>query len=82
MRLKRRQFIQATGAASGGLALANVVACDGDKRGELARADAGAEKPKGRAEYPAQCPYCGVGCATMIQVENERIVGMVPDQQS
>jgi ferredoxin-nitrate reductase len=82
MRLKRRQFIQATGAASGGLALANVVACDGNKRGELARADAGAEKPKGRAEYPAQCPYCGVGCATMIQVENDRIVGMVPDQQS
>lgn len=25
------------------------------------------------------CPYCGVGCGTKIQVENGKIVGMVPD---
>jgi ferredoxin-nitrate reductase len=25
------------------------------------------------------CPYCGVGCGTMIQVEDGKIVGMVPD---
>ncbi|MEZ4471750.1 MAG: molybdopterin-dependent oxidoreductase [bacterium] len=29
----------------------------------------------------AQCPYCGVGCGTMIQVEKGRIVGMAPDPQ-
>ena len=28
---------------------------------------------------PAQCPYCGVGCGTLIQTENGKIVGMVPD---
>ena len=27
----------------------------------------------------AQCPYCGVGCGTLIQTENGRIVGMKPD---
>ncbi|MCA9670931.1 MAG: molybdopterin-dependent oxidoreductase [Myxococcales bacterium] len=27
----------------------------------------------------AQCPYCGVGCGTLIQVEKGRIVGMKPD---
>ena len=27
----------------------------------------------------AQCPYCGVGCGTLIQTEKGRIVGMVPD---
>ena len=28
----------------------------------------------------AQCPYCGVGCGTLIQVENDRIVGISPDK--
>ena len=27
----------------------------------------------------AQCPYCGVGCGTLIQTEKGKIVGMVPD---
>ncbi|MCP4804275.1 MAG: molybdopterin-dependent oxidoreductase [Proteobacteria bacterium] len=27
----------------------------------------------------AACPYCGVGCGTLIQTEKGRIVGMVPD---
>ncbi len=28
----------------------------------------------------AQCPYCGVGCGTVIQAENGRIVSMRPDK--
>ncbi|MGD8998792.1 MAG: molybdopterin-dependent oxidoreductase, partial [Granulosicoccaceae bacterium] len=28
----------------------------------------------------AQCPYCGVGCGTIIQAENGRIVSMRPDK--
>jgi len=28
----------------------------------------------------AQCPYCGVGCGTVIQVENGKIVSMRPDK--
>ncbi|MCB9752676.1 MAG: molybdopterin-dependent oxidoreductase [Myxococcales bacterium] len=27
----------------------------------------------------AQCPYCGVGCGTLIQTEKGKIVGMMPD---
>ncbi len=27
----------------------------------------------------AQCPYCGVGCGTLIQTEKGKIVGMKPD---
>jgi len=27
----------------------------------------------------AACPYCGVGCGTLIQTEKGKIVGMVPD---
>jgi ferredoxin-nitrate reductase len=29
----------------------------------------------------AACPYCGVGCGTLIKVENDRVVGMVPDKK-
>ena len=78
----RRNFLKATAAAGGGLALTGVVACRGEKGKELAQAVPAASPLAGRAEYQAQCPYCGVGCATRIQVEDGRIVGMVPDQQS
>jgi len=30
-------------------------------------------------DIPSACPYCGVGCGTLIQTENGRIVGMKPD---
>ncbi len=29
----------------------------------------------------AQCPYCGVGCGTLIQTEKGKIVGMKPDSK-
>jgi len=78
----RRNFLKTTAAAGGALALTGVVACRGEKGKELAQAVPAAAPLSGRSEYQAQCPYCGVGCATRIQVENGRIVGMVPDQQS
>lgn len=80
-RHSRRQFMTMTAAAGGSLALSGVVACKGEKSAELAEA-VPAAVPAGRQEFMAQCPYCGVGCATRIQVEGDRIVGMVPDQQS
>ena len=80
-RHSRRKFMKTTAAATGGLTLLGVTGCGGEKAGELAKAVPSAT-PSGRAEYQAQCPYCGVGCATRIQVEDGKIVGMVPDQQS
>ncbi|MHC5052701.1 MAG: molybdopterin-dependent oxidoreductase, partial [Planctomycetota bacterium] len=35
---------------------------------------------KGKRQLQAQCPYCGVGCGTLIQVDGDRIIGMVPDK--
>ncbi|MFQ5490252.1 MAG: molybdopterin oxidoreductase family protein [Phycisphaerae bacterium] len=29
----------------------------------------------------AACPYCGVGCGTLIKVANNKVVGMVPDKK-
>jgi len=81
MKLKRREFMQISG---GTIALsAGLVACKGDKQHELAQVvDEPGKSAGGRRELPAQCPYCGVGCATVIQAEGGRIVGMVPDQRS
>ena len=27
------------------------------------------------------CPYCGVGCGTLIQMQDGKVVGMVPDKK-
>ena len=82
-RHSRRQFIKQTSAGGSLLFTAGVVSCKGDKAKELVRAKPGKAKAKaGRKEFMAQCPYCGVGCATIIQEENKRIVGMIPDKES
>ena len=48
---------------------------------ELEAAPAAAEKAAAsRKTAVAQCPYCGVGCGTIIQAENGKIVSMRPDK--
>ncbi len=44
-------------------------------------AAAGAVPPEKKVptDILSQCPYCGVGCGTLIQTEKGRIVGMKPD---
>ncbi|MHC4441927.1 MAG: molybdopterin oxidoreductase family protein [Planctomycetota bacterium] len=37
--------------------------------------------PKGIKLLQAACPYCGVGCGTLIKVQNGKVVGMVPDKK-
>jgi anaerobic selenocysteine-containing dehydrogenase len=46
---------------------------------EVASAEA-QENEDDRTTAIAQCPYCGVGCGTIIQVENGKIVSMRPDK--
>jgi len=43
---------------------------------EALAAEGGAE----RRTLLAACPYCGVGCGTLITAEGDRITGIVPDQ--
>jgi anaerobic selenocysteine-containing dehydrogenase len=48
---------------------------------ELEAAPATPEKAAAtRKTAIAQCPYCGVGCGTIIQAENGKIVSMRPDK--
>jgi anaerobic selenocysteine-containing dehydrogenase len=81
-RRSRRHFLKMSLAASSGLALHGVVACHGEKGKDLVQLDPTQSGGEGRKEFLSQCPYCGVGCATVIQTEGNRIVGMVPDQAS
>lgn len=41
--------------------------------------------PRGTAKgvrlLQSACPYCGVGCGTLIQVQDGKVVGMVPDKK-
>ena len=80
LRLDRRQFLAASGAVALGLASG----CKGRPEGP--------EQPLGLNDQPvvgdglppntpAQCPYCGVGCGTLIFTENDRISLVMPDPQ-
>ncbi len=73
-KISRKRFLKASGAAA---AATGVLSCE-FMNAEAARK--GISKPGLRKELQAQCPYCGVGCGTLIQVEDDKIVGMVPDK--
>jgi anaerobic selenocysteine-containing dehydrogenase len=79
---KRRAFLQvaAGGAALGAAAKANAQGAVVSHGATPAQAPAVSPPEK---DVPnnilAQCPYCGVGCGTLIQTEKGRIVGMQPD---
>ncbi len=70
--LKTSAFV-GSAAAAGGLMVA--------ENPELVVASAEAQEAESnRTTALAQCPYCGVGCGTVIQVENGKIVSMRPDK--
>jgi anaerobic selenocysteine-containing dehydrogenase len=70
--LKTSAFISASAAGGGLMVGANPEL-------EIASAQA-AENEDERSTAIAQCPYCGVGCGTIIQVEKGKIVSMRPDK--
>ncbi|MDT8404159.1 molybdopterin oxidoreductase family protein [Sulfuriflexus sp.] len=70
--LKGSAFITSTVAGSSLMVGANP---------ELEAAPVSPEKAAStRKTAIAQCPYCGVGCGTIIQAENGKIVSMRPDK--
>ncbi|MFQ5858132.1 MAG: twin-arginine translocation signal domain-containing protein, partial [Anaerolineae bacterium] len=74
----RREFIK--------MAAATGVACAATQMfGEefvMAQSAPAKVKPmQGVKLLQSACPYCGVGCGTLIQVQNGKVVGMVPDKK-
>ncbi len=76
-KLTRRKFLKATASVSA-ITAANVVGCSG--REDEMKMVSSSPGPEITNNFLSACPYCGVGCGTMIQVENGKIVGMVPDK--
>ena len=81
---RRRTFLKA--AAGGAAVAATATSVRADKSDVVAHGQpldrGGAAAPPNKdvpSNILAQCPYCGVGCGTLIQTEKGRIVGMQPD---
>lgn len=76
-KITRRDFLKTSSFISGSAAGASLFVGDNP---ELEAATAQAATKVKRTTALAQCPYCGVGCGTIIQVENGKIVSMRPDK--
>jgi len=76
IKMNRRDFIKngafITGSAAGASLMVGV-------NPELEAATSEGDTAT-RSTALAQCPYCGVGCGTVIQVEDGKIVSMRPDK--
>jgi anaerobic selenocysteine-containing dehydrogenase len=74
-KLSRRDFLKSSAFLTGSAAGASLFVGHNPEL-EAAEASTGVE----RGTALAQCPYCGVGCGTIIQTENGKIVSMRPDK--
>lgn len=73
----RRDFLKNSAFITGSAAGAGLFVADNPELEAAPNNDAGSTK---RTTALAQCPYCGVGCGTVIISENGRIVSMRPDK--
>jgi anaerobic selenocysteine-containing dehydrogenase len=75
--MKRRAFIKGSAAAAAAATSTGLTkkgwAVPNPESVELEQADA-------KNDLLAACPYCGVGCGTIIKTENGRIVNVIPDK--
>ncbi|MFQ5429529.1 MAG: molybdopterin oxidoreductase family protein [Phycisphaerae bacterium] len=75
----RRQFMKMAAGTGAAVAMTDFLP------GEFVRAGAAPELnaavDTGMRLLQAACPYCGVGCGTLIKVERGKVVGMVPDKK-
>lgn len=76
IKINRRDFIKNSGFVAGASAGAGLMIGNNP---ELEAAPT-KNSPTERGTAIAQCPYCGVGCGTIIQTENGKIVSMRPDK--
>ncbi len=76
-KITRRNFLKGSAFITGSAAGASLFVADNP---ELEAAPAEGSSSTGRKTAIAQCPYCGVGCGTIIQSENGKIVSMRPDK--
>ncbi|MFQ5439429.1 MAG: twin-arginine translocation signal domain-containing protein, partial [Paracoccaceae bacterium] len=77
--LTRRDMLKTSAFVSGAAATGGLMVSQNPEL-VVASAEAQENNEDNRTTALAQCPYCGVGCGTVIQVENGKIVSMRPDK--
>lgn len=78
MKVTRRDFLKTTGFITSAVAGTSLLSMANP---ELHAEAMSPEKSATRTTALSACPYCGVGCGTVIQVENGKIVSMRPDKK-
>ena len=75
--ISRRSFLKGAG---GGFALGGMMALGADLRPAMARTRT--LKIEGATEVPSICPYCAVGCGTLVSVKDGKIINIEGDPDS
>ncbi len=74
MAFSRRSFLKVSGAAVAGTALGGLVNLGADLSPVVARAEA--LRIKDAKAVPSVCPYCAVGCGTLVHVADGQILNI------
>src|SRR5262245_42608097 len=74
MPVSRRDFLRAGGGALAGSAVGALAALGADLQPKVALAQEA--RIKGAQVFPSVCPYCAVGCGTLIHVADGQIVNI------
>src|SRR5687768_4914915 len=80
MNVSRRGFLRLMGGTGGGAALSGLVASGVSLAPAVARAQA--LRIKDAKTTPSVCPYCAVGCGTLVHTVEGRIVNVEGDPRS
>jgi formate dehydrogenase major subunit len=80
MEFSRRTFLQVAGGVTGGTALGGLAGLGANLAPTLARAQEA--RIKNARTTPSICPYCSVGCATLVQTVDGKIVNIEGDPRS
>jgi formate dehydrogenase major subunit len=80
MEVSRRDFLKVSGGVAGGTALGGLAGLGANLAPTLARAQE--LRIKDAKTTPSLCPYCSVGCATLVHTIDGRIVNIEGDPRS
>ena len=74
MAVSRRGFLRISGAAAAGTALGGIAGLG--LQPQKAQAAAQALRIQNAKVFPSVCPYCAVGCGTLVHVANGQIINI------
>src|SRR5918996_1713373 len=80
MDVSRRDFLRVSGGIASGTALGGLAGVGANLAPTLARAEE--LRVKNAKTVPSICPYCSVGCATLVQTIDGKIVNIEGDARS